>query len=57
MKCIACLTNEATVKATFTKTNGSKTTMNLCPGCEQIHTLHIPQDGTVIHVTSINGGK
>lgn len=58
MKCIACLTAEATVKAMFTRADGSTTTMTLCPGCEQLHTLHIPQGDTIsITVNPINGGK
>lgn len=54
MKCVACMTAEATVKATFTKISGNPTIMKLCPGCEQIHTLHIPQGDVVsIHVEAL----
>lgn len=47
MTCVACMTAEATVKATFTKASGNPTIMKLCAGCEQIHTLHIPQGDVV----------
>lgn len=47
MKCFSCMNAEATVRVTITKIKGDPTKMVLCPGCESIHTLHIPQGDVV----------